>query len=143
MAKKTEKEITKITSNIMKLMPEYVEVKQAYDNYKKKEAELNKQIKEAMAETELDKWSWETDKGIVEYSTRQSDEYDEEALLDYLHKHKEFTSCIKTKEYIDQNELENILYNEKVSKRLMLGIDKFRTSKTTQVLKIKKIKEKK
>ena len=128
MAKKTVK--------FTDLVSQYVEVKLIYDEAKKKEAELNKQIKAIMSEKGLNEVQWNDT--VIQYSERTSDVYDEEAMLGYMHKHKAFAPCIKTKEYMDADVLEDLMYKGEISKNLQAGLDEFRTTKITQVLKIKK-----
>lgn len=128
MAKKTVK--------FTDLVSQYVEVKLIYDEAKKKEAELNKQIKAIMSEKGLNEVQWNDT--VIQYSERTSDVYDEEAMLGYMHKHKAFAPCIKTKEYMDADVLEDLMYKGEISKKLQAGLDEFRTTKITQVLKIKK-----
>ena len=128
MAKKTVK--------FTDLISQYVEVKLIYDEAKKKEAELNKQIKAIMSEKGL--IEVQCGDTTIQYSERTSDVYDEEAMLGYMHKHKAFAPCIKTKEYMDADVLEDLMYKGEISKKLQAGLDEFRTTKITQVLKIKK-----
>lgn len=128
MAKKTVK--------FTDLVSQYVEVKLIYDEAKKKEAELNKQIKAIMSEKGLNEVQWNDT--VIQYSERTSDVYDEEAMLGYMRKHKAFAPCIKTKEYMDADVLEDLMYKGEISKKLQAGLDEFRTTKITQVLKIKK-----
>lgn len=128
--------MAKKTIRLSDLAKEYVEVKAQYDVLKKKEAELNKQIKAIMATEGMA--SVDLGNAIVEYSERTSDVYDEEAMLGYMHKHKAFAPCIKTKEYMDADVLEDLMYKGEISKKLQAGLDEFRITKITQVLKIKK-----
>jgi hypothetical protein len=129
MAKKTVK--------FTDLVSQYVEVKLIYDEAKKKEAELNKQIKAIMSEKGLNEVQWNDT--TIQYSERTSDVYDEEAMLEYMHKHKEFAPCIKVKEYFDVDVLEDLMYKGEIPKKLQIGLDKFRTTKVTEVLKVKKV----
>lgn len=137
MAKKT-KNAKDVLTKLGTIIPRYIEVKTILDDYKKQEAELNKQIKLLMAENHLEEWV--TENGTIQYSERESDIYDEEAMLDYMHKHKVFEPCIKTKEYFDADVLEDLMYKGEISKKLQVGLDSFRTTKVTPVLTLKKKK---
>lgn len=129
----TKKEATKL---LKELVPNYGEVKTAFDIYKKEEKELNLQIKEVMRKASITSNS--ADGYTVEYSTRESEKYDEEGLLEFMHKHEEFTPCIKVKEYFDENVLESLMYKGEIPKNLQAELAKFRTKTVTEVLKVKK-----
>lgn len=125
-----------------KLIPAYGEAKEQVDIWDKKAKKQNKDIKALMAkllkdgEKSVD--SDEYDGWVATYSIRVSTPFNEEALLEFMHKHKQFAPCIKTKEYIDEDALENLIYKGDIPKKLLLEIDKFRTEKKTEVLNIKK-----
>ena len=48
---------------------------------------------------------------------------------------------MKKKLYIDMDELESLIYNEKVPKKVLLEMDKWRVKKESEVLTISKVKE--
>ena len=50
---------------------------------------------------------------------------------------------IKTREYVDDKELENAIYRQELSKKLVLEMDKCKDVKKTPYLTVKKKKEKK
>lgn len=74
----------------------------------------------------------------VTYSETESVSFKEE-VLEYMKKHKEFASCIKTKEYVDMEELERLMYNGEISKKLQLGLDPYRVTNTTPKLKVEEV----
>ena len=83
--------------------------KKQLDIYKKSTEEYNKQIKETM--NQLNKTKFETDNGLVAKITVQNREsFNEDKLINTLRK-LGITAPIKTKEYVDMDELENEIYN--------------------------------
>ena len=131
-------------ASLKELIPLYGETKREADIYGKQAASLNKDIKEQMVKMLKEKKK-SVDMTVGDwtatYSIRTSESWNTEALLDYARKNKQLTSCIKTKEYVDEKALEDILYKEKVSKKTLLELDKFRIFKDTAYLNIKNAKE--
>ena len=121
------------------LIPQYAENKGLLDDYKKICDEENKQIKELMEEGSYEVGGWKATKSVT---TRDS--MNEEKLLDVLKKSGfTQTSIIKTKEYVDMDELESAIYNGLIEKDVLMKIDKCRESKEVVTLRISKVKEKK
>lgn len=120
-----------------KLVAKYGQEKEVLDKYKKSTDADNKQIKSIMMEEGLD--SFESDGYEAKYSVSKSESYNTEALLEYIHKHKDLEPCIKTQEYIDENVLEDLIYKGKLSKTEVAALDKFRIVKETPKLTIKKV----
>lgn len=134
MAKKPETSIS-----LEKLIPIFGKNKMQADEFKKAADLANKRIKEIMSAKGLT----EKEAGgfIVKYSVRTTESFNEPALLEFLKGKKEFKDCIKTREYIDMDELENVLYQGKLPKKLLLELDKFRQYKDTEYLTVNKVKE--
>ena len=87
----------------------FFEDKQKLDMYKKATDEGNKEIKELM--NKLNRNQFETDSGLIaKMSIQQRESFDEDKLLEKLKELNGFTA-IKTKEYVDMDELENLIYN--------------------------------
>ena len=83
--------------------------KKQLDIYKKSTEEYNKQIKETM--NQLNKTEFETDNGLIAKITIQNREsFNEDKLIAKL-KELKGNAAIKTKEYVDMDELENLIYN--------------------------------
>lgn len=76
----------------------------------------------------------------VTYSESESISFKDEAL-EFMHKHKEFTPCIKVQEYIDMDELEKLMYNGEIPKKLLVELDKYRNTKTTPKLNVEEVQE--
>ena len=126
-------------STLDTLIPQYAENKQMLDDYKKICDDENKQIKDLMDEGSYEASGWKATKSI---QTRES--MNEDKLLAVLKKAGfNQTSIIKTKEYVDMNELESAIYNGLIEKDVLMEIDKCRESKEVVTLRISKVKEKK
>ena len=119
---------------------EYVADKAEESKLKKRLESNNSEIKELMRffgqdEVELD------DGTRVVYSVTQKTSLDEEKLLIQLKKYAPDTECIKTKEYIDMDILENEIYHEKLSAEALSAMDSCRNVKEVPTLNIRKAKK--
>lgn len=127
-----------------KLVPMYVKTKAQENECAKAAKVANDRIKNIMKEQfakqleEDNKAEYAVDGyGVTLSATKSLPASDE--LLDYLKAHKEFAPCIKTKEYIDGDELENLIFNGKVPQKLIVALDAYR--KTTYKLNTSIAKE--
>lgn len=136
---KFDEEVEKVAVSLDTLIPQYAENKSMLDDYKKICDDENKQIKELM---EVGSYEVEGYKATKTVSTRES--MNEEKLLDVANKNKYYLSdAIKTKEYVDMDVLESLLYKGNIPEHVLMEIDKCRESKEVVTLKISKAKEKK
>lgn len=126
-------------NNLDTLIPAYAENKAMLDDYKKICDDENKQIKELMDEGSYEAGGYKATKII-----QQRESINEDKLLDIL-KEAGFaqTSLIKTKEYVDLDELESAIYKGLLDEDMLMQIDKCRESKEVVTLRISKVKEKK
>ena len=74
--------------------------------------------------------------GVVKYVIQHRESFDEEKAIKILKKTN--SECIKTKEYIDSDILENELYNKKLPAEAMAALDTCRTVKDVVTLTIGK-----
>lgn len=121
---------------------EYVVDKAEESKLKKRLESNNASIKQLLEV--LGKEDVELDNGVkvvCEIRTRES--LDEEKLIAQLHKYAPDTECIKTKEYIDMDVLENELYHSKLSDEALAALDTCRNVKEIPTLLIKKAKKEK
>lgn len=129
----------KVAVSLDTLIPQYAENKSMLDDYKKICDDENKQIKELMEEGSYEAGGWKATKTI---STRET--MNEEKLLAVAKKNGYYLSdIIKTKEYVDMDKLEALLYKGNISKEVLMEIDKCRESKEVVTLRISRVKEKK
>lgn len=127
---------------LQKLAEEFVVAKGEADKYKKQADNLNSSIKRNMEVMELDKISL-SDGTTVCYGVQHRESLDEEKLIVLLKELAPDTECIKTKEYIDMDILENELYHEKLSEEALTAMDTCRNVKEVPTLTIKKAKKEK
>ena len=126
------------------LVPNYVAHKKEYDVYKKIVDNENGQIKNIMEQAKLDTFSDGEGSG-VSYSKRESKSMNQEGMVSYLQNDKYHdifcgAGVLITKEVIDEDALEKLLYNidkqPKVIQDALKGLDKFITVKTTPTLRV-------
>lgn len=87
----------------------FYEDKKQLDTYKKSTDEYNKEIKKLM--NELNKTEFETDSGLVaKINIQNRESFNEDKLIEKL-KELKGNTAIKTKEYVDMDELEDLIYN--------------------------------
>ena len=110
--------------------------KQQLDKYKKSTEEYNKEIKELMSK--IDKTEFETDNGLkAKISLQKKESFNEDKLIQKLKDLNGFTA-IKTKEYVDMDELENLIYNGHIDAGQLTSCKQV---KEVKVLKVTKLKE--
>lgn len=112
----------------------FYEDKQQLDNYKKSSEEYNKNIKQVMSE--LDLTEFETEDLIAKIGTQNRESFNETRLLEKL-KSLGNVSAIKTKEYVDMDELENLIYNGELNASELTNCKEVKTVTTLKVSKKK------
>lgn len=127
-------------ADLKTLVPQYYENKQNLDYYKKQCDAENTEIKKLMAEQKLK--DFEADGIVAKYVIQNKESMNEEKLIKLL-KSKGYTDIIKTREYVDMDELENALYHDTIDKDTVVEMDKCREVKEVIQLRISKKKEKK
>lgn len=118
---------------------EYILLKDEESSLKSKLSPVASALKSSMEKLFRDtkEDSVETDLGVIKLTYRKNKaKYDEDGLINYF-KEKGVKDVVKTKEYIDFDVLESLLYNEKVDAK---DIAKFKKQTTTAVLNIKRKK---
>ena len=110
--------------------------KQQLDKYKKSTEEYNKEIKELMSK--IDRTEFKTDTGITaKLSIQKRESFNEEKLIQKL-KELNGNTAIKTKEYVDMDELEDLIYNGHIDAGQLTNCKQV---KEVKVLKVTKLKE--
>lgn len=127
-----------IVNNLTNLIPKYAENKHEMDTLKKVCDKENAQIKSFMKEIKQDKF--EAGDYVANYSVQNRTNVNEEKLLEVL-KNVKLNEAIKTREYVDFDVLEDLIYKDKVNKQTKLEIDNCNESKQVEVLKITKKQE--
>ena len=134
-----------INADLSEMVSSYADVKAREKEVKKDVDELNKNIKAAMIEGNI---SEAHGGGYVATLTEQKrEDFDEDKLITLFKKNldinPELKKCIKTKEYIDMEALENLIYNAEIDNNIVTEMGKCKVEKVTQVLRIKKDTKKK
>lgn len=141
----------KVEEYLKDLVEAYGSNKKETDDLKKVVDSQNKQIKELMESNNLTRFESDNYKVSLSISTR--DVIDEEQLLAEARtfviadgidlKSAEEVGLIKTKEYVDMDVLESLMYKGGISEEDLLKIDKCRDTKEVTMLRVSKIKKKK
>ena len=101
-------EVEACGDTLEELIPNYYENKQELDSYEKICSAANAKIKELMLQAGEDTYT------VDDYTAKriviEKESMNEEKLLAVLHKHN-VTEVIKTREYVDMDALEALLYN--------------------------------
>lgn len=119
------------------LIPAYGENNSELNSYKKICADENAQIKELMAKEKLKEKTVDGWTASVRIKTTES--FNEEKLLN-IAKQLGLNDIIKTKEYVDTDVMEELIYNGTITQDMLLEIAKAQEVKETATLYIKKKK---
>ena len=98
--------------NLSKAIDDYKECKDKENSLKKENEEKNKEIKDYMISHNLTKSS--SDKYTATLSTTNKESLNDELAIEIIKEHLGgalLNSVIKTKEYIDEDALEKLVYN--------------------------------
>ena len=115
----------------------FYEDKQKLDMYKKSTEEYNSEIKKLMSK--LDKDEFETDDGLVaKINIQNRESFIDDKLIEKI-KELNVSGIIKTKEYVDIDELEDAIYNGRINASELTNC---KTSKEVITLKVSQRKEK-
>lgn len=113
----------------------FFEHKEEFEDYKHLTEIDNKKIKELMSK--LDTKEFETDNGLIaKVSVQNREGFNEPALIEKL-KELNMLVAIKTKEYVDMNVLEDLIYNGYVDAK---DLTNCKETKQVTVLKVSKKK---
>lgn len=122
------------------LIPQYARDKEGLDNYKKICDKENARIKTIMAGLSLK--DYESGDYRAVYTVSKRDTMNEEKLLEIAHNYG-IPEIVKTKEYIDFDALEKLIYDGKIPNEVVLEMDKAKETKEVVTLRVSKIKKKK
>lgn len=136
MARKKIEE-KKLTLN--ELIPEYGQKNTECNALKKVVADLNSKIKLAVHEAKKENEDIIIDGWNCNLSVKEDTVLNEDRLLELAKKHK--IDIIRTKEYIDFDALEKLIYKGDISKKVLLEMDSCKDSTTKETLRVTKAKE--
>lgn len=120
------------------LVPRYFEHKTDLDFVKKQCDAENAEIKQVMKDQNLK--DFEVDGIAIKYVVQNKESMNETKLLQVL-KERGYVDLIKTKEYVDMDELESALYHSKIDTDTIIEMDKCRETKEVVQLRLSKKKE--
>ena len=126
-----------LTSTINRIFRNKHDFKELDEQIKKD----TKYIKEKLAERKITEFETDSCKAVITYQQRNS--MDEEKLIEILKNYLSKTGqekVIKTKEYVDYDELEKLIYNGVIPAE---KLEPAQTTKTIAVLNVKQRKENK
>lgn len=123
------------------LIPEYGEKNTTCNALKKEVASLNAEIKDTVLKMKQENKDINIDGWICTLKVSDEPELNEDKVLEVLKKHG-ITEVIKTKEYLDSEALESLIYAGKISKKILVEMNsKCKEVKHKETLYIKKAKE--
>lgn len=121
-------------SDLDTLIPEYAKNKKEEAQYKKLCDKENAQIKEIMMGFVVQDYRTGGYKASCSVSKKET--FNEEMLINIIKSLGIVPNAIKTKEYIDYDELEHYLYNDDVPKEVILELDKAKEVKDVVTLRV-------
>lgn len=125
-----------LEENLKELIRLFYEDKQQLDEYKKSTDEYNKNIKDLMGK--LDTTEFESDDLIAKIGVQNRESFNEPKLIEKL-KELNIEGVIKTREYVDMDALENVIYNGLLDASELTPCKEVKTVTTLKVSK-KKVK---
>ena len=132
--KKIEKPLT-----LEELIPAYGEQNTECNALKKVVADLNTKIKEAIHKAKQENKDLNIRGWKCSLTVEEKKEMNEDKLLEFCKEHN--LKCVKTKEYVDGDLLEKLIYSGKISEELLVEMDKCNDIKTKETLRCVKEKE--
>lgn len=134
----TAAERGKDENRLTELVNSYAELNLDIKEKKKLADEQNAEIKELMRK--LDITSFDGDEYTAVYSVRKKESFDEQPMIEWMKQKKVAPWVIKTKEYIDMDELENAIYGGRIDVSELDHMNTFKKIDETPALTIKKKK---
>lgn len=135
-----EKSVIDENDTLGNLIVSYAENKRELDSYKKICDKENAEIKELMLNSGYTEYPYNG--YIAKYSVETRETMNEPKLIDILKECGYTKDIIKTKEYVDMDALEKVIYNESIPKEILLKLDTARESKEVVKLRVTKQKRK-
>lgn len=120
---------------------EYIDAKAVEKDAKDTAGKLNTELKDYLTSLKGEDKSITVDDTGVFLSFRSKDVWDEEKMIEYLKQSGHAEGLVKTKEYIDFDALESVLYNNSLPAKVLKKLGTFKTEVQTAVLNIIKPKK--
>lgn len=135
------KEKVAVNNNWQSKAREYIDAKAIEKDAKDTAGKLNTELKDYLTSLKGEDKSITVDDTGVFLSYRTKDVWDEEGMIEYLKKSGYADKLVKTKEYIDFDALESVLYNNSLPAKIIKKLSTFKTEVPTAVLNIIKPKK--
>lgn len=136
MARKKLNESSSVT--LAELIPLYGKQNTECNALKKTVAELNTKLKECIKKNNQSNKDIVIDGWKCSLTIEDKKVMNEDRLLEFCKKHK--LDCIKTKEYVDSDELEKLMYAGKLSQKVIVEMDKCNDVQPKETLRCTKVK---
>lgn len=131
--KKIEKQLT-----LEELIPQYGEQNTQCNALKKVVADLNAKIKKAIHDAKQENKDIEIEGWKCSLTVEDKKTLNEDKLLEFAKKHN--LDVIRTKEYVDPDLLEKLIYSGKLSNKLVAEMDKCNDIKVSETLRCTRVK---
>ena len=128
---KIEKSSAESFSVDEKFINEYISLTKNIDELKKKQAEMNSEIKNYLVKNNLK--DIKTEEGGVKLVVSNKTSFDEEKLLNFLKENK--IDAVKSVEVIDEEKLEKLIYDGNLDANLLEPYQKTTTINTLRLIK--------
>lgn len=145
MPRKNLTDVVKKAPNIeldelSKIVSSYIVNKDMEKTYKEQANADNTRIKSAMEILNITECKSEDGRMIAKVSEQKKESFREEELIGFLKKNNISDDIVKTKEYIDYDELEDALYNNRIPSELVKSMNDYKDVTITKVLRVSKVK---
>ena len=124
--------------SLEELIPLYGEQNTNCNSLKKVVADLNNKLKEAIKESKQENTDIKVAGWKCTLTVTEETKVNEEKLIEVLKNNN--IDVIKTKEYVDFDALEKLIYSGDVPKEVLLEMDKCNETSTKEVLRCSKMK---
>lgn len=125
--------------NLKNLIPEYGKKNTECNSLKKVVSELNTKIKKAIKDNKKLNEDIVIDGWVCKLTTKEKSTFNEDRLIEFCKKNK--IDVVRTKEYVDADVLEKLMFNGSIPKELILEMDKCKDTTIDERLTCSKVKE--
>lgn len=128
-------------TKLNQLVEEFGFNKTELESYKKIVDKLNSEIKSLMSDSSLN--DFESEHYVAKYTESRRESFDDDKLLEVLKSSESASKVIKTKEYVDMDELEKAIYSGEIPQEILVQLNSCKSVKIVPTLKVTRKKVKK
>ena len=125
--------------DLKNLIPEYGKKNTECNSLKKVVSDLNTRIKKAIKDNKKSNEDIIVDGWVCKLAVKEKSTFNEDRLIEFCKKNK--IDVVRTKEYVDADALEKLMFNGSISKELILEMDKCKDTSMDERLSCSKVKE--